>query len=821
MPSLTLAEARARADLLQVTDMEVDLDLDQGAEHFGSVTRLHLRASGDGQTFVDVDPVSLHAIRLDGVELDVALQAERRYPLTLTAGDHVVEVEATMAFSHDGEGLHRATDPADGQDYVYGHLFLDAAPTVFACVDQPDLKAPYTMTVRAPQGWSVIGNGRATLVEGVWHLRRTQPLATYFVSVCAGPYASVTAEHDGIRLGLHGRASLRAELERHAPQMLEVTRASFDYFHSIFGIRYPFDDYDQVFAPEFNAGAMENPGCVVFRDSYLFRGAASRSEVLTRSNTISHEMAHMWFGDLVTMRWWDDLWLNESFAEYMAHRCLVAATDFEDAWVDSTATRKAWGYAAERSPSTHPVAGSPAPDARSALANFDGISYAKGAAVIRQLIAYIGDDAFLAGIRDYLGAHAFGNGELADFLAAMERASGRSLADWAQAWLSTAGVDALAVDRATAQLVRTPPAEQPAQRPHALDVATWSGGSLTSRVELTATDDATPLPGLDTTAPLVVPNAADLTWATGLLDERSLAALTSELPAVTDAQTRAVVWVGLRDQLALGLVDPRLLVDLAEVALPHESDDSVLASVGMHLTGTVVRSYLQPAEEAPARARMAALGERILADAEPGSSRALHAARLVARTTDDVEGRLRPWADGEGLPQGLEDDADLRWVVLGQLARRGLLDADGVAAAQEQDRTMAGNLGALTARAAIPTPEAKAQAWASLTTDRSLSNYELVAVASGFWGPADRSLVEPYVARYFEDVPAMAGHLGDSALARVASIAYPSRFGTPETLALSQACLARDDLDPTVRRAVVDQQSQLEEVVRSRARYGA
>ena len=301
MPSLTRDEAVARADLLTVSLMEVELDLDRGAQTFGSVTRIHLTASGDGQTFVDVKPETLHRATIDGADLDVTSLREGRLPLAVTAGEHVVEVEATMAYSHDGEGLHRATDPADGEDYVFSHLFLDAAPAVFACIDQPDVKAPYAVCVKAPPEWQVIGNGSGTIADGgVWHLAQTRPLSTYFVALCAGPYVSVTDEHDGIRLGLWARRSLRQQLQEHAPEMLEVTRRSFDYFHSIFGIRYPFDDYDQVFVPEFNAGAMENPGCVVVRDAYLFRGAVGRDELLTRANTISHEMAHMWFGDLVT-----------------------------------------------------------------------------------------------------------------------------------------------------------------------------------------------------------------------------------------------------------------------------------------------------------------------------------------------------------------------------------------------------------------------------------------------------------------------------------------------------------------------------------------
>ena len=657
MPSLTRDEAVARADLLSVTRMDVALDLDRGPQTFHSLTRIHLTATGDGDTFVDVKPRELHRASLDGVDLDVGLLAEGRLPLAVTAGEHVVEVEATMAYSHDGEGLHRATDPADGEDYVFSHLFLDAAPAVFACIDQPDVKAPYAVSVKAPADWHVIGNGSGEIGDGgVWQLAETKPLSTYFVALCAGPYVSVTDEHDGIALGMWARRSLADQLQEHAPEMLEVTRRSFDYFHSIFGIRYPFDDYDQVFVPEFNAGAMENPGCVVIRDSYLFRGAVGRDELLTRANTISHEMAHMWFGDLVSPQWWDDLWLNESFAEYMAHRCLVEATEYTEAWVDSTMSRKSWGYGAERAPSTHPVAGSPAPDAKSALANFDGISYAKGAAVIRQLIEFIGDEAFLEGIRQYLGDHSFGNGTLADFLGAMERSSGTQLSEWSRGWLLTAGVDTIAVDRA-GSVTREAPADHPADRPHAFDIATYTEGAQTSRQALTLDADSAPLTGLDLDAALVLPNAGDLTWATPLLDDASLTALPTELPLITDAQARAVVWVGLRDAVALARVDPRLLVDLGEAALPTETNDSIFSRAGMHLTGRVVRVLLPEDEQDAARARLTRVGEQVLASAEPGSSMALHAARLVARTTDDVEGRLVPWSQGRDLPSGLDGDA--------------------------------------------------------------------------------------------------------------------------------------------------------------------
>ena len=508
MRSLTLAEARERSSLITVTSYAVELDLDQGSEVFGSRTSVRFTCAQPGaDSWIDLKARSVETISLNGESLDPADVVDGRLPLAGLAADNELVVAATMAYSHDGQGLHRATDPADDLDYVYGHLFLDAAPSVYACFDQPDLKAPYDVTVHAPLDWTVIGNGAASEVgAGTWSLATTKPLATYFMTVCAGPYVSVHDEHDGIPLGLHARASLREPLERHAAELFDVTKRSFDYFHGLFGIRYPFGEYHQVFVPEFNAGAMENPGCVTFRDQYLYRGAATRDELLTRANTVSHEMSHMWFGDIVTMKWWDDLWLNESFAEYMSHRCLVDATEYTDAWVDSSIVRKVWGYGAERSPSTHPVAGVEALDAQSALQNFDGISYAKGAATLRQLIAYVGDDQFIAGVRAYLNDKSYGNGTLADFLAAIETASGKDLEAWSRAWLLTADRDTISVDVdeqagvvESAVVRREAPADRPADRPHAFDVAGWTDGRELGRVMVTVTGPETALAELEGT----------------------------------------------------------------------------------------------------------------------------------------------------------------------------------------------------------------------------------------------------------------------------------------------------------------------------------
>ncbi|MBM6404886.1 aminopeptidase N [Phycicoccus sp. CSK15P-2] len=827
MRSLTRAEATARAALVTVEAVDLELDLDRGAETFGSRTVLRFTSREPGaSTFADVRPVTLHRAVLNGRELDPAALDGGRLPLTDLAAENVLEVEATMRYSHDGQGLHRSTDPADDEDYVYGHLFLDAAPTVLACLDQPDLKAPYTVRVRAPEHWSVLGNGGARRVApGRWELATTRPLATYFVTVCAGPWASVTAEHDGIPLGVHARRSLEPHLRARADHLLDTTRTCLDHYHRLFDLRYPFGEYHQVFVPEFNAGAMENPGCVTFRDTYVFRGAVTPDQQLTLDSTVAHEMAHMWFGDLVTMRWWDDLWLNESFAEYMAYRAVTDALGAPEAFVEFGIVRKLWGYAAERSPSTHPVAGSPAPDALSALQNFDGISYAKGASVLRQLIAHIGDDAFVAGVGAYLREHAFGNGELGQFLAAMETAAGRPLDAWAQAWLRTAGADRVAVDRGTGVVTRTVPAAHPADRPHALDVAAFDGAAEVFRADVTLAGDPVTVEGLAGVAPtaLVVPNAADLTWAEVVLDDTTLALLPDRLAQVPDPVARQVVWTALLGQMARAEVDPRLVVDTVAGAWPLEDDAAVLSRVLLVADETVVGRFLPPPERADARRRLAAaadaLGERSRAvDGRAGDALALVAARSWVRFGTD-EDRLRRWAVGEGLPAALADDDDFRWLVLRRLATLGALTDAEVDAAEAADRSLAGRLAALGVRAVRPTPEAKRWAWEMLRDDPALSNYGALSLAAAFWVAPDPELVRPYVDRVGDLLVHLSERMGEDAVERVATLLHPGSLVEEASLDASTALLARDDLTPGVRRSLVDADHALREALAGRRRY--
>jgi aminopeptidase N len=483
--------------------------------------------------------------------------------------------------------------------------------------------------------------------------------------------------------------------------------------------------------------------------------------------------------------------------------------------------RKAWGYAAERTPSTHPVAGSAAPDAQAALQDFDGISYAKGAATLRQLIAHIGDDAFIAGVGEYLRQHAYGNGTLADFMGFMERASGRSLTEWSRAWLLTAGVDVISVDRAEGAVQRTVPARFPADRPHTMDVAGFAGGVEVFRVPMTLTRDRTVVEALRHVPPadLVVPNAADLTWATVTLDAESVAAVPTALAAVPDVQARAVVWIALVDGVCLGTVDPRVLVRTFGEAWPVEDNDSVLNRTSMALLGRIIPTFLPPAEHEWAQQVVATAAELVLATASPRSTRALVAARTVARSTAD-ESLLRAWAAAKDRPAGLEDDSDFGWIAVRNLAARGLVDQDFVEGRRADDDTLQGRLNALLARAAMPGAEAKAWAWSELTANRTRSNYELNALAQGFWLTDDLAVVRPYAERYFSDVPAMRAWVGEDAIARVASLAYPGRVVEEATVQRSEAALGGGGLSAAVRRSMVDGESELREALRSRAIFG-
>ena len=829
MPSLTRQEAHARAELLSVQSYQVDLDLTRGAGSFRSTTTVRFTAATPGAaSFAELRPVALHAARLNGAELPGGALAGGRLRLPDLQEQNELVVEADYGYSRASHGMHRFVDPVDGQPYLYAQPSITGAPGFLACFDQPDLKAPVAIRVTADPDWLVRGNGPARPVApGRWELPAGPPLATYLIALVAGPYHQLRAEHDGIPLGLLARGSLARHLEREAPELFEITAACLDRFHQLFGIRYPFGRYDQAFVPELSWGAMELPGCVLVRDELVFRGAVTEPERERRAVLVAHEMAHMWFGNLVTMRWWDDLWLNESFADYLGWRVVAEATRWRTAWTSYAVGRKAHGSAADQRPSTHPVAATEVPDTVAALANFDGISYAKGSAVLRQLVAWVGDEAFLAGLRGYFDTYAYRNATLADLLAALSAASGRDLTGWAAAWLRQPQVNTLQLEATVdgeVGLRQTAPPEFPVLRPHRVLVGVYDldGGRPVLRERLPVDLDPqrdgglTPVPGLaGAGGALLLVNDGDLTYAKIRLGDRPDPA--ELLPRAADPLLRALLWSSLWDMCRDGELPAGRLVSVAAATLPVETEPGVFESILERTIDPVVGRYLPPGRRRPAYAAVAGACRVVLAAAGPGSGAQLAAAQGLIRCAGEPDlGWLEEWLAGAG-PPGLAVDPDLRWAILLRLAVLGAAGEDRIAAEQERDRTARGDQAATRCRAARPDPAGKERAWQLVTADRERSNRIVTAAAEGFWQPEQADLTAPYVARYFDEIGAAAAWRPGQLLAAVTTAAYPGFAVEPATLVAAERRLAGEPLHPTVRRAVVDATDELRRALAARA----
>ncbi|MFB9359350.1 aminopeptidase N [Actinoplanes nipponensis] len=823
MPSLTRAEATARAAALTVTGYDIDLDLTGGGDTFRSRTVLRFAAEPGGSAFVEFEPAELVSVTLNGKPVDPAEPVGERLALTGLAERNELVVEALMTYSNTGEGLHRFTDPADGCVYLYAHMFLDGARRIFPCFDQPDLKAPFTLAVTAPDGWLVAANGEPAGAAdgGRFTFAPTKPLATYFVSLIAGPYHARTDSHDGIPLALYCRRALAEHLDEQAAEIFTVTKQCLDRYHELFAVRYPFGHYQQAFVPEFNFGAMENPGLVVFRDEFIHRSAVTDAEREQRAMVIAHEMAHQWFGDLVTMAWWDDLWLNESFAEYLGTRITAEATAFTETWTTFAMQRKAWGMRADQRPSTHPVAPTDVDDTALALLNFDGISYAKGAAVLRQLVAWVGDEAFLAGLNEHFAAHAYGNATLADLLAAVSKASGRDLTGWADVWLRRAQLNTLRAEverdeqgRYTAVgLVQTAPEDYPTLRPHRIGVGLYDRGPdgavvrrrlLEVDIDPAADGGRTPLPELtgEPAAELLLVNDGDLAYAKIRLDAASADAVPQMLPLLDDSLARALVWGATIDAVADGERPVAELVTLVLAALPVEREVALVEDV-LRMTRSLVDRYPAPESRPAALDMLARAADRLLSAAEPGGSRQLAAVRgLISASTD--EPRLRGWLAGEGVPRGVTVDEDLRWLILYRLVVLGAAGPEEIEAMLAADLSATGEQRAALCRAALPDAGAKARAWELIINDTTASNRILEATAHGFWQPEQLELTDGYVARYFSDMPGMLGRRTGMSGERVAVAAYPSVVVSPRTRELAAGLLAAPDLSSILRRVVMD-----------------
>ncbi|CAM5745193.1 putative Aminopeptidase N [Streptomyces afghaniensis 772] [Streptomyces afghaniensis] len=666
MSVLTRDEAQTRAGLLDVHRYTIELDLTTGDETFDSRTLIRFSARADGDTFVEVRPAELHSVTLDGQPLDPEALDGNRLPLkNLTVGEHELRVHAQMRYSRTGEGMHRFTDPTDGETYVYTQLFMEDVQRVFAAFDQPDLKAVFELSVRAPQDWTVLANGITEHTgDGLWKAAATPLISTYLVAVAAGPWHSVRTEHRGLPFGLHCRRSLAPYLDTDADELLDVTRACFDRYHEKFDEPYPFDSYDQAFVPEFNAGAMENPGLVTFRDEFVYRSAVTDTERQTRAMVVAHEMAHMWFGDLVTLKWWDDIWLNESFAEYMGYQTLTEATRFTDTWTDFGVNRKAWGYDADQRPSTHPVAPEAVNDTASALLNFDGISYAKGASALRQLVTWLGEKDFLAGINTHFARHKFGNATLADFIDSLAGATERDVHAWADAWLRTTGVDTLTPrvtpgENGTCALT----VDRTGSRPHRIVAGLYDrdlgddGRQLVLRERLHLDLPHTDARPIGKRPALLLLNDGDLSYAKVRFDPESFETIRKDLSGLPEPLTRAVVWNALRDAVRDGELAPAAYLETARAHLPLETDLAIVQGVLAFASTYITDRYVTPEERPAALATLSELCRDLIRRTEDGDNPGL---RLIAvRHRIDVTAHpdtIAAWLADGTVPGGPELD---------------------------------------------------------------------------------------------------------------------------------------------------------------------
>jgi aminopeptidase N len=728
----------------------------------------------------------------------------------------------------DGTGLQWFKDPVDGLVYTHSQFEANDARRVFACFDQPDLKAPFDFRVKAHDGWTVVSNTQgARSADGWWVFPTTRVLPTYVTAIVAGNYHSVHVQHGAIPLGLYCRESLARYLD--SDEIFDITRRGLDFFERRFGIPYPFGKYDQLFVPEFSSGAMENAGCVTHNEVMVFRSRVTESIRMRRTENILHEMAHMWFGDMVTMRWWDDIWLNESFAEYMGYVAAVEATRFTNGWLDFATGTMAGAKAQDQLPTTHPIVAD-IPDVESVALNFDAITYNKGAAVLKQLAAWVGKEAFYKGVTAYLKRHKWASTELPDFLAALEESSGRDLKAWSGVWLERAGVNTITADIeidhgriTTAALIQHAPPEHPTLRPHRLRVGIFDlqGDALERRaaIELDLDGRRTPVAGLTGTlaADLVLVNDDDLTYTKIGLDPRSLNTLVHHLRGLGEPLARAVAWGALWDMTRDGQMRARDFVDAVLNNIEVEDYVPVVEQL-LGRVGTCIELFGAPANRGALRARLAEAARDRLETAAPGSPIQLTWARTLidaARGPAHVA-VVRGLLDGNNPFDGLSVDFDLRWLIVSSLVSIGAAGPELIDAELERDPTDLGRRQAAAAHAARPVADEKAAAWAAILDDGSLSYADRRSLIAGFHRVDQEDLLRLYVAPYFDKLIRVWETRGiEDALMWVRGM-YPSTIVEPAAVELTERRLD-GDLPGPVRRSLLESQDGVKRALLARA----
>ena len=851
MPSenLTRIEAQERFGILDVQSYEVALDLTTGPESFASTTVVRFTAKAGSSTFIDAITRTVHSVSLNGASLDAASVSDgTRIRLENLAESNVLEVVADFDYSKTGEGLHRFVDPVDDEVYLYTQFEVPDSRRVFAVFEQPDLKATFQFTVTAPANWAVVSNSptpQPTPVpealegsDGVarWSFAPTPILSSYVTALVAGPYQAVHSEltsSDGrvIPLGIFARKSLAQYLD--ADYIFEKTRQGFEFYEKHFAYPYPFEKYDQLFVPEFNAGAMENAGAITFTETYVFRSKVTDAIKERRVVTILHELAHMWFGDLVTMKWWNDLWLNESFAEWASTLATAEATEWNEAWTTFQAMEKSWAYRQDQLPSTHPVVAT-INDLEDVQVNFDGITYAKGGSVLKQLVAWVGLEQFMAGVAAYFQKHQYGNTELTDLLAELEKTSGRELTSWSKLWLETAGVNTLRPSIETDAdgtitsfaVLQEAPADYPTIRPHRLAIGFYGlrDGKLRRdhRVEIDVDGERTEVPELvgQKRPDLVLVNDEDLAYAKIRLDADSLSVAMDHLADIDDPLARAIVWGAAWDATRDAETRPSDYVHLVLNNIAAETESTTIRTTLTQLT-TVARVYVDPAVRA---ATITAVGDglwELAKGAHAASDAQFQFVKFFASiaSTPEHVATLRGLVDGSVALDGLEIDTDLRWELLEGLVLNNAATEAEIEEALQADNTSNGQQAAARARATYPTPEAKAAAFDSLADSDTLSNAIVRAVTMGYQHTNDPSSLAGQVAPYFAALTT----IWDSRSYKIAEHfilgMYPTPLASQELADATTAWLDSNAAAPAaLRRLVIENLAGVERALKAQAR---
>jgi aminopeptidase N len=841
--NLTRAEAQERAALIDVETYDVVLDLTTGPETFRSTTTVTFTAKEGASTFIDAITSAVHSVTLNGESLDPAEVSDGvRIQLPALKAENVLVVDADALYTNTGEGLHRFVDPVDDEVYLYSQFEVPDSRRMFAVFEQPDLKAVFTFTVTAPDYWEVVSNSPTPEpVAGenstaTWSFEPTPRISSYITALVAGPYIVERSEltsADGrvIPLGVFSRASLSQYMD--ADYIFEKTREGFEFYEKHYDFPYPFAKYDQLFVPEFNAGAMENAGAVTFTETYVFRSKVTDAVRERRVVTILHELAHMWFGDLVTMRWWNDLWLNESFAEYMSTLATAEATEWKEAWTTFAAMEKSWAYRQDQLPSTHPIVAT-INDLEDVQVNFDGITYAKGASVLKQLVAWVGQKEFMAGVAAYVNKHQFQNTELVDLLTELEKTSGRDLGEWSELWLETAGVNTLrpaieydANDVITSfAVLQDAPLEHPTIRPHRLAIGfyTAEGDHLVRnyRVELDVDGERTEVPqlvGRERPA-LVLLNDDDLAYAKIRLDGFSLDTALDRLADIESPLARSLVWGSAWDSSRDAEWSGRDFVRLVLGNIATETESTTLRTVLGQLVLTAT-SYVTPDARHDTIVGAADALWRLALDAAPGSDAQFQFVKFFAAlaTTDEHLENVGHLHEGTVVLDGLDIDTDLTWELLIALVAGGKAGPDEIAATLEADNTASGAQSAAHATAAIPTAEGKAAAFASLVDSDTAPNAIVRATGLGFQRASDPSVFEPLVPLYFASLEKLWETRSYAIAASVINGLYPSALANQQLRDATQAWLdANTEQPPALRRIVIENLAGIDRALAAQAR---